>query len=91
LRGHGLSSAAPRYSFAGFLGDLSAVMEAVRIFDPAPVLVGYSLGADPRGGRPAADSLGPAVRRCTPAPARVSRASVDEPAVNETVRMALRG
>ncbi|WP_280437403.1 alpha/beta fold hydrolase [Nocardia carnea] len=46
LGGHGLSSVAPRYSFAGFLGDLSAVMEAVRIFDPAPVLVGYSLGAD---------------------------------------------
>lgn len=46
LRGHGLSSAALRYSFAGFLGDLSTVMGAVRISDPAPVLVGYSLGAD---------------------------------------------
>lgn len=46
LRGHGLSSGAARYSFAGFLGDLSAVMAAARIADPAPVLVGYSLGAD---------------------------------------------
>ncbi|MFC4562410.1 alpha/beta fold hydrolase [Nocardiopsis mangrovi] len=48
LRGHGLSSAADRYAFAGFLGDLAAVLA-----DPgrlglrsAPVLVGYSLGAD---------------------------------------------
>lgn len=46
LRGHGLGSGAARYSFAGFLGDLSAVLDAVRIADPAPVLVGYSLGAD---------------------------------------------
>lgn len=46
LRGHGLSSPGPQYSFAGFLGDLNAVMQTVRISDPAPVLVGYSLGAD---------------------------------------------
>lgn len=46
LRGHGLSTSAARYSFADFLGDLTAVVAAVRISDPAPVLVGYSLGAD---------------------------------------------
>lgn len=48
LRGHGLSSAADRYSFAAFLGDLSAVMAESARLDPhtAPVLVGYSLGAD---------------------------------------------
>ncbi|WP_254716709.1 alpha/beta fold hydrolase [Actinomadura sp. WMMB 499] len=43
LRGHGLASAADRYSFAGFLGDLTAVLA-----EPSapPVLVGYSMGAD---------------------------------------------
>ncbi|MFI9596402.1 alpha/beta fold hydrolase [Nonomuraea sp. NPDC052265] len=48
LRGHGLTSAAGRYSFEAFLGDLDAVMAQVgRLgFDTAPVLVGYSLGAD---------------------------------------------
>jgi esterase len=43
LRGHGLASPAERYSFDGFLGDLAAVLAEV---GPAPVLVGYSLGAD---------------------------------------------
>ncbi|MEU1897469.1 alpha/beta hydrolase [Nocardiopsis dassonvillei] len=48
LRGHGLASAAERYSFDAFLGDLGAVMAEVERLDPpeAPVLVGYSLGAD---------------------------------------------
>ncbi|MEU3458096.1 alpha/beta hydrolase [Micromonospora sp. NPDC006766] len=48
LRGHGLASAADRYSFEAFLGDLVAVMAEVERFDlpSAPVLVGYSLGAD---------------------------------------------
>ncbi|WP_150251559.1 alpha/beta fold hydrolase [Nocardiopsis deserti] len=48
LRGHGLASAADRYSFAAFLGDLGAVLaELERLGRPeAPVLVGYSLGAD---------------------------------------------
>ncbi|MEV4400050.1 alpha/beta fold hydrolase [Nonomuraea sp. NPDC049607] len=48
LRGHGLTSAADRYSFEAFLGDLDAVMARVgRLgLDQAPVLVGYSLGAD---------------------------------------------
>ncbi|GAA1626030.1 hypothetical protein GCM10009733_023380 [Nonomuraea maheshkhaliensis] len=62
LRGHGLASAADRYSFDDFLGDLTAVMAAVKADvtaetggrdlpgrrEPAaePVLVGYSLGAD---------------------------------------------
>ncbi|MEQ4725739.1 alpha/beta fold hydrolase [Nonomuraea sp. B19D2] len=48
LRGHGLASAADRYSFEAFLGDLVAVMaELQRLdLDAAPVLVGYSLGAD---------------------------------------------
>ncbi|MFD4402806.1 alpha/beta fold hydrolase [Nocardia sp. NPDC058499] len=46
LRGHGLSTPAARYSFADFLGDLAAVVAAVRLSDPAPVLAGYSLGAD---------------------------------------------
>ncbi|WP_433345099.1 alpha/beta fold hydrolase [Microtetraspora malaysiensis] len=47
LRGHGLASAG-RYSFEAFLSDLAAVMaELGRIdLDAAPVLVGYSLGAD---------------------------------------------
>ncbi|WP_067127719.1 alpha/beta fold hydrolase [Microtetraspora malaysiensis] len=48
LRGHGLASAAGRYSFEAFLSDLAAVMaELARLdLDAAPVLVGYSLGAD---------------------------------------------
>ncbi len=58
LRGHGLAPAAGRYSFDDFLGDLTAVMAAVKAEtggrdlpgrrEPAaePVLVGYSLGAD---------------------------------------------
>ncbi|WP_371786415.1 alpha/beta fold hydrolase [Streptosporangium subroseum] len=48
LRGHGLASAASRYSFEAFLGDLDAVMaELGNLGLPAaPVLVGYSLGAD---------------------------------------------
>ncbi|BDM69557.1 hypothetical protein HEK616_30440 [Streptomyces nigrescens] len=48
LRGHGLASAADRYSFGAFLGDLAAVMaDCARLDLPeAPVLVGYSLGAD---------------------------------------------
>jgi esterase len=48
LRGHGLASAADRYSFEAFLSDLVAVMaELGRLdLDAAPVLVGYSLGAD---------------------------------------------
>lgn len=45
LRGHGLSSAAERYDFDAFLGDLVAVMAALEVSSP-PVLVGYSLGAD---------------------------------------------
>lgn len=48
LRGHGLASAADRYSFGAFLGDLAAVLAELQRLDPsaAPVLVGYSLGAD---------------------------------------------
>lgn len=48
LRGHGLASAADRYSFDAFLSDLTAVLaEPGRLGLPsAPVLVGYSLGAD---------------------------------------------
>ncbi|MFD0162882.1 alpha/beta fold hydrolase [Streptomyces decoyicus] len=48
LRGHGLASAAERYSFDGFLSDLVAVMAGLGRLDlpSAPVLVGYSLGAD---------------------------------------------
>ncbi|GGW77501.1 alpha/beta fold hydrolase [Streptomyces lomondensis] len=45
LRGHGLASAAERYSFDAFLGDLFAVLAEVRL-PSAPLLVGYSLGAD---------------------------------------------
>ncbi|MFG1946192.1 alpha/beta fold hydrolase [Nonomuraea sp. NPDC048826] len=44
LRGHGLAPAADRYTFDAFLGDLTAVMAELR--SAAPVLVGYSLGAD---------------------------------------------
>lgn len=48
LRGHGLAPAADRYFFEAFLSDLVAVMaELGRLdLDTAPVLVGYSLGAD---------------------------------------------
>ncbi|MFI6478503.1 alpha/beta fold hydrolase [Nonomuraea sp. NPDC050663] len=48
LRGHGLASAADRYSFEAFLSDLDAVMAELgnRALPAAPVLVGYSLGAD---------------------------------------------
>ncbi|MBT2383922.1 alpha/beta fold hydrolase [Streptomyces sp. ISL-11] len=48
LRGHGLASAADRYSFDAFLSDLVAVMAEPKRLDlpEAPVLVGYSLGAD---------------------------------------------
>ncbi|GAA3388752.1 alpha/beta fold hydrolase [Cryptosporangium minutisporangium] len=48
LRGHGRTSATDRYSFEAFLGDLVAVMAESRRLDlsSAPVLVGYSLGAD---------------------------------------------
>lgn len=45
LRGHGLASPAERYSFDTFLGDLVAVMAELDL-PSAPVLVGYSLGAD---------------------------------------------
>jgi esterase len=48
LRGHGLASAADRYSFEAFLSDLAAVMAELGRLDrdTAPTLVGYSLGAD---------------------------------------------
>jgi pimeloyl-ACP methyl ester carboxylesterase len=48
LRGHGLASAAGRYSFEAFRTDLAAVLAEVRRQGPdaAPVLAGYSLGAD---------------------------------------------
>ncbi|MFE7811756.1 alpha/beta fold hydrolase [Streptomyces sp. NPDC057433] len=45
LRGHGLASAADRYSFDAFLSDLIAVLAELDL-PSAPVLVGYSLGAD---------------------------------------------
>ncbi|MEV2245468.1 alpha/beta hydrolase [Streptomyces sp. NPDC049970] len=45
LRGHGLASAADRYSFDAFLSDLAAVLAELDL-PSAPVLVGYSLGAD---------------------------------------------
>ncbi|MFE3961031.1 alpha/beta fold hydrolase [Nocardia sp. NPDC059091] len=47
-RGHGLASAAGRYSFAEFLSDFAAVMtELPRLgLSSVPVLVGHSLGAD---------------------------------------------
>ncbi|MEU0131872.1 alpha/beta fold hydrolase [Streptomyces sp. NPDC006289] len=45
LRGHGLASAADRYSFDAFLSDLVAVLAELDL-PSAPVLVGYSLGAD---------------------------------------------
>ncbi|WP_245679332.1 alpha/beta fold hydrolase [Actinomadura hibisca] len=48
LRGHGLASAADRYSFEAFLSDLAAVLaDPERLgLSAAPLLVGYSLGAD---------------------------------------------
>jgi esterase len=48
LRGHGRASAAHRYTFAAFLSDLVAIMTELEQIDlpSAPVLVGYSLGAD---------------------------------------------
>ncbi|MEU4515982.1 alpha/beta fold hydrolase [Nonomuraea wenchangensis] len=48
LRGHGLASAAGRYSFAAFGADLAAVLADLARREPgvAPVLVGYSMGAD---------------------------------------------
>jgi esterase len=47
LRGHGLASSADRYSFDAFLSDLAAVLaELSGDLPSAPVLVGYSLGAD---------------------------------------------
>lgn len=47
LRGHGVSGAADRYTVAGFLADVTAVLTRVRGRSAvAPVLVGYSLGAD---------------------------------------------
>ncbi|MGI5350079.1 alpha/beta fold hydrolase [Streptomyces sp. CA-250714] len=48
LRGHGLASAADRYSFDAFLSDLGAVLAEPGCLGlpSAPVLVGYSLGAD---------------------------------------------
>lgn len=45
LRGHGLAPAADRYSFDAFLSDLIAVLAELDL-PSAPVLVGYSLGAD---------------------------------------------
>ncbi|WDV52032.1 alpha/beta fold hydrolase [Streptomyces coeruleorubidus] len=45
LRGHGLTSAAERYCFDAFLGDLRAVMAKTGLPSPS-LLVGYSLGAD---------------------------------------------
>ncbi|MGW3346615.1 alpha/beta fold hydrolase [Nonomuraea rubra] len=44
IRGHGLASAADRYSFEAFLSDLAAVMAELELL--SPMLVGYSLGAD---------------------------------------------
>ncbi|MDO0930439.1 alpha/beta hydrolase [Streptomyces sp. DG2A-72] len=48
LRGHGLASAADRYTFDAFLSDLVAVLAELerRDLPSPPVLVGYSLGAD---------------------------------------------
>lgn len=45
LRGHGLASPADRYSFEAFLSDLAAELGRLDL-PTAPVLVGYSLGAD---------------------------------------------
>lgn len=48
LRGHGRASAADRYTFDAFLGDVGAVFAALGRLDlsAAPLVVGYSLGAD---------------------------------------------
>lgn len=48
LRGHGLASGSDRYSFDAFLSDLVAVLDELgrHHLSAAPVLVGYSLGAD---------------------------------------------
>ncbi|MFI6775729.1 alpha/beta fold hydrolase [Nocardia sp. NPDC050412] len=48
LRGHGLTSAADRYTFDSFLSDFVAVMAKLQRLDlpSPPVLVGHSLGAD---------------------------------------------
>ncbi|WP_194818792.1 alpha/beta fold hydrolase [Nocardia sp. XZ_19_385] len=46
LRGHGLSSAADRYSFEAFLGDLGAVLAELGRSESPPVLAGHSYGAD---------------------------------------------
>lgn len=46
LRGHGRSSAAADYSVAAFGRDLAAVLAAAGPMATAPVLVGYSMGAD---------------------------------------------
>ncbi|GGU94529.1 hypothetical protein GCM10010182_08370 [Actinomadura cremea] len=48
LRGHGPASAADRYTFGAFLGDLTAVLAepGPLALPAAPVLVGHSLGAD---------------------------------------------
>ncbi|MFK8851034.1 alpha/beta fold hydrolase [Streptomyces sp. Ac-502] len=45
LQGHGLASAAERYSFDAFLSDLFVVLAELDL-PTAPMLVGYSLGAD---------------------------------------------
>lgn len=45
LRGHGLAPAADRYSFDAFRCDLAVVFAELDL-PSAPVLVGYSLGAD---------------------------------------------
>ncbi|MGW4869356.1 alpha/beta fold hydrolase [Streptomyces chartreusis] len=45
LRGHGLATAANRYSFDALLSDLVAVFAGLDL-PSAPVLMGYSLGAD---------------------------------------------
>ncbi|WP_378740540.1 alpha/beta fold hydrolase [Nocardia brasiliensis] len=48
LRGHGFSSAADRYTFDAFFGDLVAVLAelARRGLPSAPILAGHSYGAD---------------------------------------------
>jgi esterase len=48
LRGHGLTSAADRYTFDAFLSDLVAVLADLGRLDlpSPPMLVGHSLGAD---------------------------------------------
>ncbi|NUS72103.1 MAG: alpha/beta hydrolase [Corynebacteriales bacterium] len=46
LRGHGLASPADTYSFKAFFSDLAAVVAHMGHLPSAPILVGYSLGAD---------------------------------------------